>query len=285
MPAGGRGHRHRQHPGHARGAGRRGSARRSSPPPSSESRGNCLSAAARTATAMARSKCGPRLGRSAGRQQDRGAARVGPVEAAVVDRGPAPVAGLGDGRRRAGPRARSRRGPAERSTWTSTTWPIAPCSETVCVVATHQPTPRTCSTTAAPRRPAAPRPGRSGCRRGGRRARSTQRAASRRSRGDLGGASPPRAGGRRPPSCGSSPRRRPGRRRRAGPGRSRRASHRQLRSTSTMPSLGQTLRGDPFAVGTEGLLLCVPLSSSWGQHTRPARRRVPSRGAGLWNGP
>ena len=78
---------------------------------------------------------GAALGQVGRREQDRDPPGGRPLEPAVDDRHPAPVAGLVERRRRPGRRAWCRPGPDETSAWTSMRWPTAPLSETVWVVA------------------------------------------------------------------------------------------------------------------------------------------------------
>ena len=124
--------------------------------------------AASVATAIARSKCGPRLGRSAG-------------ESRIVTRR---VAGHSNPLLVTAARHRSRASlieasgrptiavlttPWERSTWTSIRWPVAPCSEIVRAVATAiRPHPARGRARSGPTAAPAPRPGRCAPRRGGR---------------------------------------------------------------------------------------------------------------------
>ncbi len=73
-----------------------------------------LAVALSTASAIARSKWVPRLGRSLGREQDRDPLGRRPVQSGVVDGHPAPVRRLVDGQRRAAPPGSGRPGPARR---------------------------------------------------------------------------------------------------------------------------------------------------------------------------
>ena len=148
-PAGSGGHRHRQHArdaAHPAVEGQLADHRRAD---AACRAGTSGPAAARTATAMPRSKCGPRLGRSAGESSTVMRRVLGQVQVAVDDRGAAPVAGLAD--RGVGPA--DQRGPEQ---------PVGEVDLDVDDVpdgslegdgvggGDHQPTPRTCSTSAGP---------------------------------------------------------------------------------------------------------------------------------------
>ena len=161
----GRGHHHRQHPGHGpQPAGQReladedgaverlpgGSGRRPpGPPPRSRGRSGCRSSAGRPAT----SRIVIRL-------------VAGHSSLTVHDRHPAPVAGLVERHVGATDQGRARPGPGDTSAWTSIRWPRAPWREIVWAVAHGiRPRPRTWSTTDGPRRGRRRRrPGRSGAR-------------------------------------------------------------------------------------------------------------------------
>ncbi len=117
--------------------------------PSRSSR-RTLSSAASTERAIARSRCGPRLGRSAGESRIVTRRVVGqskPLLTIAVRQRSRPSLTEASGR----PTTVVETSPWVTSAWTSTTWPLTPSSTTVRAVAqVTQPTPRTCSTLAAP---------------------------------------------------------------------------------------------------------------------------------------